>query len=86
MADHIPSTLLHIVIRQKDGVVWEGNADSFSSTNQVGTFDVLPEHSHFVGLIEKYIIIRQDKNEKKWDLDHGLVSIKDNLVEVYLGY
>lgn len=86
MADALPHTSVHIIIRQKDGVVWEGEADSFSSTNQIGSFDVLPEHSHFVGLIKDYILIRQGTKEQKWILDHGIVSVKDDLVEAYLGY
>jgi len=77
---------IHIVIRKKDGIVWQGDVDSFSSINEIGPFDILPEHSHFVGLVEQYVIIRQAKNEKKWDIEHGILSVKDGIIEVYLGY
>jgi F0F1-type ATP synthase epsilon subunit len=75
-----------VVIRKKDGVVWQGEADSLSSTNEIGTFDILPEHTHFVGLIREYVLIRVDKEEKKWPTDRGILSVKDGIVEAYLGY
>lgn len=78
--------LIKVIIRQKDGILWEGEATSLSSINQVGPFDILPEHSHFVGLIEQYVLVRQNKIEKKWPIDHGILSVKDGIVEVYLGY
>lgn len=74
------------VIRKKDGVVFEGEVDSLSSTNEVGPFDILPEHAHFVGLIQQFVIIRKDKSEKKWDIDRGILCVNDEGIEVYLGY
>ena len=80
------SNTFHVIIRKKDSVVWQGEVKSLSSTNKIGNFDVLPEHTNFVGLIEKYIIIRFDKTQKKYPIDRGIISVKNNQVEVYLGY
>lgn len=77
---------IKVVIRKKDGVLWEGEVSSLSSTNEIGNFDILPEHSHFVGLIEKYVIIRTAQGEKKYDIDRGILSVKDGIIEVFLGY
>lgn len=76
----------HVIIRKKDSIVWQGEAESLSSTNKIGDFDVLPKHTNFVGLIEKYIIIRSGKIKKEWPIDRGILSIKNNVAEAYLGY
>lgn len=81
-----PRETISVVIRKKDGVVWQGAASSLTSTNTVGTFDILPEHTHFVGLIEQYVIVRVEKQEKKWSIERGILSVKDGVVEAYLGY
>lgn len=80
------SKLIHTILRKKDGIVWEGDINSFSSFNEIGAFDVLPEHSHFVGLIEQYIVVRQNESEKKWEIDRGLMSVVDGTIEVFLSY
>lgn len=80
------SETIHIIIRRKDSILWQGDANSFSSINEIGPFDILPEHSHFVGLIEKYIIVKQNNVDKKWEIEHGILSVKDGTVEAFLGY
>lgn len=77
---------MHIVIRERKGTLWEGDAASFSSTNQIGNFDILPEHAHFVGLVEQFIEIRFGETKKRWEIEHGLVNVRDAVVDVYLGY
>jgi len=78
--------VIKVVIRKKEGVEWEGEADNLSSTNEIGPFDILPEHAHFVGLVEQYIIVRVKGKEKKWEIDRGIISVIDNVVEAYLSY
>jgi F0F1-type ATP synthase epsilon subunit len=80
------SNTIKTIIRKKDGILWEGDIDSLTSTNKIGVFDVLPGHTHFVGLIEEYVIIRQGKVEKKWEIDRGILSVKDEIIEAFLGY
>lgn len=76
---------LSVTIRRKDGILWHGRADSLSTTNQLGVFDVLPSHAHFVGMVEQYIEVSSDV-KKRWDIDRGIMSITDDIVEVYLDY
>lgn len=77
---------LQVVIREKAKLIWEGQAETVSSTNANGNFDVLPEHAHYVGKIEKYLIVRSGLKELKWEIGHGIMRVKDDAVEVYLGY
>jgi len=80
------SNSFYVIIRQKDSIVWQGQAQSLSSTNEIGPFDILSEHSNFIGLIEQKITVRAPKFEKSWPIDRGIISVKNNQVEVYLGY
>ncbi len=59
---------------------------AITSYNEVGTFDVLPEHANFISLIQKSLIIhelRGSKNEIKFDV--ALLRVSENKVEIYLG-
>lgn len=84
MSKHIPT--IQVVIRKNDGILWEGSATSFSSTNEIGKFDILPEHAHFVGSISEFITVRTDNGEKNWDIKTGIMSVVDGMIEVFLGY
>jgi len=77
---------IQVVIRKSDGVLWEGQVMSFSSTNEVGKFDILPEHAHFVGSISEFIMVQTGTQEKKWEIETGIMSVVDEMIEVFLGY
>jgi F0F1-type ATP synthase epsilon subunit len=79
--------LIELVIREREGIVWEGKVKSLSSTNELGDFDVLPEHAHFVSSVSKFIIlVTENGQEKKIDIETGVLSVVDGKIEVYLGY
>ncbi|KKU87285.1 MAG: hypothetical protein UY18_C0039G0006 [Microgenomates group bacterium GW2011_GWF2_47_9] len=77
---------IKIVVREKDKEPWQGMVDSVSSTNARGNFDILPGHAHYVGLIEKFLIVRNGNSKKEWKVDRGILSVKDGTLEVYLSY
>lgn len=72
-------------IRKKDGMLWEGEVTSLSSKNEVGVFDVLPEHSHFVSTITEYVIVRPAGGEKRIELAKGILQVKDGVARVFVG-
>ena len=74
------------IIRQSDAIVYEGEVETVSSTNEKGQFDILPHHAHFVGLIEKFVEVRTNGQLKRWDIDRGILTVNDQQVEIYLGY
>lgn len=76
---------LSVTIRRKDGILWHGLADSLSTTNALGVFDVLPSHAHFVGMVEQYLEVKGNVT-KKWPIERGIMSIKDDVVDIYLDY
>ncbi|MCC6711062.1 MAG: hypothetical protein IT416_01785 [Candidatus Pacebacteria bacterium] len=77
---------LKVTIRKNSGLLWQGEALTFSSTNELGNFDILPDHAHFVSSIKDFIKITTANGDKDWQIDTGVLSVVDGEVEVFLGY
>jgi F0F1-type ATP synthase epsilon subunit len=57
--------LLTVRISKAAEVVWEGKAQSVSSENAQGPFDILPMHANFITLLkDKPIVIITEKGER----------------------
>lgn len=77
---------LSVIIRKRDGVLYEGQCYAVSSTNEIGPFDVLANHANFVCTIKDKIIIHiTPKNKKDFQIETGVLRVKENKLEVYLG-
>lgn len=76
---------LNVIIRKRDGKVFEGAAKSVSSLNDIGPFDILPKHTNFVAIIKERIeIIKTNDEHVKMTTNRGIVFVKQNQVEIYL--
>ena len=85
-ADKTRSKILNITVRDRNGTLFQGQADAISSFNAKGPFDILGQHANFITLIQKAIIVHQSgKPEKRIELASGVAKVRDNNVEVYLG-
>ena len=83
----IPTNLtLVLIVRDRAGVIFEGEVDAVSSYNESGPFDVLPLHTNFISLIQKMLSIhRKEKVLQRVRVGSGVLSVHENKVEVYLG-
>lgn len=78
--------LLSIMIRDRSGVLYEGTIEAFSAYNDRGPFDVLPLHTNFISLIKQQIDLRlQGSIFKNLPLETGVMKVKENKIEVYIG-
>lgn len=78
--------ILSVVVRDRGGVIFIGKADAVSSFNDKGPFDILPLHANFISLINKAIILRlEEAVEKNISIDTGIIKVRENNVEVYIG-
>ncbi len=85
MADQVEK-ILKVIIQDAEKVVYEGTADSVTSYNDRGTFDVLPYHTQFIAMIKKSITIHKKGQEKKeFTIDVGVIEVLRNEVNVFLG-
>ncbi len=75
---------IHVRINSPEKVLWEGEADSITSENAAGTFDILPLHTNFVTFIEKKpIYVRVDKETKEYTFDHSVIYAFENRIYIY---
>lgn len=80
------SDLLSVTIRDRKGVVWEGEATVVSSINSVGPFDVLQNHANFISIIKtRLVVTKMDKTKQEFNVDSGVIQVRENKVMVYLG-
>lgn len=77
---------LAVVIRDRGGILYEGKVDSLSSSNEAGPFDILALHANFISIIRKSISLRlRGKVVEELPVETGVMAVKANSVEVYLG-
>ena len=77
-------TMLSVKIMNPDAVIWEGEAESVSSENTEGPFDILPEHANFLTLITgKPIVVRRYDGDREFVFGQALLYIHNNSVAIY---
>jgi len=82
---NIPS--LTVVVRNREKVLYSGNAYALSSVNDRGIFDILPSHENFISLIkEKVIIHKTQKDEKEIQIENGIVRVYKDNVYIYVNF
>ena len=76
--------LLAVAIYTPEGTLWSGDAESVSSVNSEGPFDILPDHANFLTLIARapISIVAQD-GMKEFSLERAVLYISGNVVSVY---
>jgi len=76
---------LSVIVRDRTGVLYQGEAKTVSGKNEKGPFDVLPEHANFLTLISDEVVIRLSGDTKSFKLTRGMLSVVDDQVTILLG-
>ncbi|TSC80198.1 MAG: Uncharacterized protein G01um101429_242 [Parcubacteria group bacterium Gr01-1014_29] len=75
-----------VTVRSRETTYFTGKAATLTSLNDTGPFDILPRHTHFISLIRDGVTIKKpDGTEKHISFSHGIIKVKDDVVEVYIG-
>lgn len=75
---------LQVFVKSTTDILWEGEADSVSSVNSQGPFDILPFHSNFISVVEqKQIIVRIGRDMKEFNFPFSVLYAHSNTVEIY---
>lgn len=78
--------LLNLHVRAPEKIIFEGESRAVSSVNQDGPFDILSSHENFITIIQDYLVIYDASNQKQEiPVEKGVIRVRDNIVEVYLG-
>jgi len=64
---------------------FKGEAQSISSKNKVGKFDILPGHANFISLIFNSLTVYTPQEEKTYEFKRGVLEVADNEVRIFLG-
>ena len=76
---------LHVQIISPQQLILDTEADSVSSKNSAGPFDILAQHANFITLIENSPIIVRIKGQKPLTFNFPLAIIMatENKVNIY---
>ena len=82
-----PSTNLTVVVRNREKVLYSGQAAAVTSVNEKGIFDVLPQHANFITLIKEKVIIHPTlKESKEIQIENGIARVYKDKVYVYVNF
>lgn len=74
------------LIRDKENILYDGQVRAISTKNEQGTLDVLPDHTHFISIIEgKISVVKPDDKKVEMPIQKGILKVLDNEVRIYLG-
>ena len=81
----MPSPTLHVRIISPQQLILETDADSVSSKNPQGSFDILPQHANFLTVVENYPIVVRAKGQKDqtFKFPLAIISAGNNKVNIY---
>jgi F0F1-type ATP synthase epsilon subunit len=79
--------ILAVTVRNKDKVLYDGQAYAVSAINDKGPFDILAEHENFISLIKDKIIIHTTlKENKEIKIEDGILRVSKDKVHIYLNF
>ena len=76
---------IHVTIKNRQNIYFDGEVSAITSFNDLGLFDILPKHENFISLIKNKIILHNKNQQKELKIDQGLLKVRDNKVDIYLG-
>jgi F0F1-type ATP synthase epsilon subunit len=76
---------LHVNIKDRGKIYFDGEANAITSYNDIGIFDVLPLHENFISLIKKKIIIHDEINQREMKIESGLLKAVGDKISIYIG-
>ena len=80
----MPDELLTVEISSPDKQIWQGTAESVSSENSTGVFDILPFHANFITIIEdKPIKIKTLDKTEEFKFANSILYVSRNKVLIY---
>jgi len=77
--------LLHVLMMSPEKTLFEGEAIAVSCQNSLGEFDVLPEHSFFMSIIDTHIDIHTpDHHKKTMRIDRAILQVSHDQVVILI--
>jgi F0F1-type ATP synthase epsilon subunit len=78
--------LIHVVVKDRNHVLFDGDATGLTSKNNKGIFDILLNHANFISLINETLDIHlPGGGDKSIPMNNAIIKAKENVVEVFVG-
>lgn len=76
---------LHVRIISPQQLILDAQAESVSSKNSQGNFDILTQHANFITVIENQPIVIRIKNQKPqtFKFPIAIIHTRENKVDIY---
>lgn len=79
------SEIINISVLSPEETLYSGEARALTCHNEDGDFDVLPLHTNFISLIDKYVIIHMPSGDnKKITIGKALMKAIENNITILL--
>jgi len=76
---------IHVIVRNRTQILFDGDVKSVTSKNDTGLFDILPEHTNFISIITSPLILGKiDGQKQQIFFQNGLIKVKDNSIFCYI--
>ena len=77
--------LLTVKVQTPQTILFQGRAQSVSSTNSLGEFDILPKHANFITLIENktIVVVTEDKKAQQFQFKEAIILNNNNTVTIF---
>lgn len=81
----MPNPTLHVRIISPQQLILDTEAESVSSKNSQGPFDILPQHANFITIVENQPIVVRIKGEQplSYKFPLAIIYVTENKVNIY---
>ncbi len=84
-APSISSDKIHLTVRNRKRILFNEDVRAVTSHNDSGRFDILPQHSNFISVINQGITIHKlDGQEQTIPVANGVIKVKDSTIHCYI--
>lgn len=74
------------LIRDRERILYQGKALAITTKNETGVLDILPEHTHFITIIQNSLeIVQKDGKTLNIPVTKGILKVYEGEVRIYLG-
>lgn len=87
-SDQVPQNFLNVNVLSATQVLFNGQAWSVASSNELGPFSIIPGHAGFIALINEKVEIHKDQHSKeKIDIPikKAVLHCENNNVRILVG-
>ena len=79
------ATELNVIARAPFHVYYEGAAQVVTAINNVGPFDILPEHADFFSILSPgEVLIESESDSVSFTITNGIISVRNNEVLLFV--